>query len=90
MRQFLLIPALSLLVLTGCQTLGTKLNEEHAQAHNITIQVDEKSKKFLKYIDVSHRLYEGNVYLTLSGFVRKPFGMFASYVTVNRKVTIRI
>ncbi len=76
---------LTIFSLVGCSTMGTKLTDEHAQAHNVTIQVDEKSKKFLKYVDVSHRLYEDNVYLTLSGSVRKPFGTFASSVTANVK-----
>lgn len=85
MRQLLSILFLAVVV-SGCQTLGMKLNDEHAKTHNVEIQLGDSVKNVLKSIDVTHRLYEGNVDLFVGGYIRKPFTVSASSrATVNAK-----
>ncbi|MBL8013643.1 MAG: hypothetical protein JNN05_07320 [Candidatus Omnitrophica bacterium] len=74
---------LSILVFSGCQTLGRKFTDEHTKVHNVEVQVDQKLGKYVKSIDLSHRLYDGKSYLSLSGSLQKPFGSFSSSIKVN-------
>ena len=39
---------LSIVVFSGCQTLGMKFNNEHTKAHNVEIQIDQKMNKYMK------------------------------------------
>lgn len=65
--------------------MGTKLTDEHAQAHNVKINFNEKNKSILKYTNVTHRLYENQVHLILNGTVKRSFGGFSSRVIVEAK-----
>lgn len=69
----------------GCSTMGTKLTDEHAQTHNVDINFDEKNRSILKYTNITHRLYENQVHLALSGTVKGPWRNFGSRVMVEAK-----
>ncbi len=69
----------------GCSTIGTKLKDEHSQIHNIGINFYDKNKNIIKYASVTHRLFENQVYLTLSGSVKRPLGSFASRIIIVAK-----
>lgn len=85
MKRFLPIFVFGIFIFAGCSTMGEKLTNEHAQTHNVEVNVNEKNKNILKYANVNHRLYEDQVYLNLSGTVKRPWGSFASRVMVDAK-----
>ncbi len=76
---------LSIVVFSGCQTLGMKFNNEHTKAHNVEIQIDQKMNKYMKDVNLTHRLYDGKTFLALSGSLQRPIGSFTSLLKVNAK-----
>lgn len=84
-KNTIVCAVLSILVFSGCQTLGMKFTDEHTKAHNVEIQVDQKLNKYMKGISLSHRLYDGKTFLALNGSLQRPIGSFTSLLKVKAK-----
>ena len=85
MQKILWILPVCLLVLTGCQTMGKSLNNDHAEAHNIDMQVVGKSKRFSKNINVRHRIKNEDVSIMVSGDIQRPIGALVSLVKIKAR-----
>lgn len=81
----IVIAVLGIVVFSGCATLGMKFSNEHTKAHTVEIQVSQNLNKYMKSVDLSHRLYDGKTFLAVSGSLQRPLGIFKSSLLVKAK-----
>lgn len=73
------------LFLTGCQTMGKAVNNEHSKTHIIDVEATGENKRFSKKIYVKHVLKGEDIGLVLIGDVERPMGVLVSLVKVKAR-----